>query len=111
MKKPIDLAKMREGDELLRRAKALDPQVRMPTLDDLQEMTGKRSAGRPKGPEPTTTITIRLPESLKERLDRHLDRLETQTGIKANRGAIARHALKRYLEEQDRATKTPRRRK
>ena len=104
MKKPVNLAKVREGDALVRRARALDPDVRMPTMEDLHAMTGKRSTGRPKGPEPTSTITLRLPDSLKARLDRHLDRLETQTGIKANRGTIARHALKRYLDEQERET-------
>ena len=110
MKKPVNLAKVREGDALVRRARELDPDVRMPTMEDLHAMTGKRSTGRPKGPEPTSTITLRLPDSLKARLDRHLDRLETQTGIKANRGAITRHALKRYLDEQERETPAPQQR-
>jgi len=101
MKKPIDLAKVREGDALLRRAKKLDPNVRMPTLDDLQDITGKHSAGRPKGAEPTCTITIRIPESLRQRLDRYLDRLESQTGLKATRVEICRHALKRHLDAQE----------
>jgi hypothetical protein len=101
MKKPIDLAKVQESDQVLARAKAINPNVRMPEMDELAEITEKRRAGRPKGPEATTTITIRLPESLRERLDRHLDRLETQTGIKANRGEIARHALQRFLDAQE----------
>ena len=64
-------------------------------------------AGRPPGPEGTSIIALRLPDSLKARLDRHLDRLETQTGLKANRGTIARHALKLYLDQQDDAATGP----
>ena len=70
-------------------------------------MTDTRHAGRPPGPEPTSTITVRLPDSLNARLDRHLDLLEIQTGIKANRGTIARHALKVYLDAQDNAPAAP----
>ncbi len=98
--KRIDMQKVREGDELLRRARELNPDVRMPDMDELQELTKKRP-GRPKGPEETTTITIRIPVSLRERLDRHLDRLETRMGLKANRASICRHALVRYLDEQE----------
>ncbi len=96
----IDMQKVREGDELLRRAREIDPNVRMPDMDELQEIT-KKGPGRPKGPEETTTITIRIPISLRERLDRHLDRLEVRHGIKANRASICRHALKLYLDEQE----------
>ncbi len=99
-KKAIDMQKVREGDELLRRARALNPNVRMPDMDKLQEITKKR-AGRPKGPEETVTITVRIPVSLRERLDEHLDRLEVRMGLKANRASICRHALARYLDEQD----------
>jgi hypothetical protein len=31
-------------------------------------------------------------------LDRYIDRLEVQTGLKANRGMIARQALELFLE-------------
>jgi hypothetical protein len=31
-------------------------------------------------------------------LDRYIDRLEIQTGLKANRGMIARRALELFLE-------------
>ncbi len=99
-KKPIDMQKVREGDELLRRAREINPDVRMPDMDELQEIAKKR-AGRPKGPEETVTIAIRIPVSLRERLDRHLDRLELRHGLKANRASICRHALARYLDEQD----------
>ena len=60
-----------------------------------------KSPGRPKGEEETMTIAIRIPLSLKERLDRHLDRLETRHGIKSNRGAMCRHALVKLLDEEE----------
>ena len=46
-KKAIDMQKVREGDELLRRAKEINPDVRMPDMDELKEIT-KKKAGRPK---------------------------------------------------------------
>jgi hypothetical protein len=52
----------------------------------------KKLAGRPKG-EPSTIVNVRLPLPLVAALDRYLDRLEGQTGLKANRGMIARRAL------------------
>jgi hypothetical protein len=57
----------------------------------------KKNVGRPKG-EPTTIVNVRLPLALLARLDRYLDRLEGQTGLKANRGMIARRALALFLE-------------
>lgn len=70
-------------------------------MDAERTLPGRR-AGRPKSDnEPTGTITIRLPQSLLNRLDRHLDRLETRIGLKASRTEITRHALKRYLESQE----------
>ncbi len=99
-KKAIDMDKVREGDELLRRARELNPDVRMPDMDELQEIA-KKGPGRPKGPEETVTIAIRIPVSLRERLDRHLDRLEVRHGIKSNRASMCRHALVRYLNEGD----------
>ncbi len=94
------MEKVREGDELLRRARELNPDVRMPDMDELQEIA-KKGPGRPKGPEETVTIAIRIPVSLRERLDKHLDRLEQRHGLKANRASICRHALVRYLDEQE----------
>jgi len=52
--------------------------------------------GRPKG-EPSTIVNVRLPLLLVAQLDRYLDRLERQTGLKANRGMIARRALELFL--------------
>jgi hypothetical protein len=40
---------------------------------------------------------VRLPLPLVAQLDRYLDRLERQTGLKANRGMIARRALELFL--------------
>jgi hypothetical protein len=61
--------------------------------------------GRPQG-EPSTIVNVRLPVALLARLDRHLDRLEGQTGLKANRGMIARRALELFLETHE--SKAPR---
>jgi hypothetical protein len=52
--------------------------------------------GRPKG-EPSTIVNVRLPLTLVAQLDRYLDRLESQTGLKAYRGMIARRALELFL--------------
>jgi hypothetical protein len=60
------------------------------------EPTTKQSVGRPKG-EPSTIVNVRLPLTLVAELDRYLDRLEGQTGLKANRGMIARRALELFL--------------
>ena len=56
----------------------------------------KPSVGRPKG-EPSTFVNVRLPLTLVAELDRYLDRLEGQTGLKANHGMIARRALELFL--------------
>ena len=58
--------------------------------------TAKKPVGRPKG-EPSTMVNVRLPLTLVAQLDRYLDRLERQTGLKANRGMIARRALALFL--------------
>ena len=58
--------------------------------------TSKPSVGRPKG-EPSTIVNVRLPLTLVAELDRYLDQLESQTGLKANRGMIARRALELFL--------------
>ena len=57
----------------------------------------KRRVGRPPG-EASTIVNVRLPLSLVARLDRYLERLEGQTGLKANRAMIARRALALFLE-------------
>ena len=58
--------------------------------------TAKQPAGRPKG-EPSTIVNVRLPLPLVAQLDHYLDRLEWQTGLKANRGMIVRRALALFL--------------
>ena len=58
--------------------------------------TAKKPVGRPQG-EPSTTVNVRLPLTLVAELDRYLDRLEGQTGLKANRGMITRRALALFL--------------
>jgi hypothetical protein len=65
-----------------------------------EEPAMKRAIGRPKG-EASTVINVRIPVTLLHRLDRYLDRLETATGLRTNRGAILRHALKVFLESKD----------
>ena len=59
--------------------------------------TPRKQAGRPKGP-PSTIINLRIPIELLAQLDRYIDRLEVRTGLKANRGMIARRALELFLE-------------
>jgi hypothetical protein len=61
----------------------------------------KCAIGRPQG-EASTVLNVRIPVPLMHRLDRSLDRLETVTGLRTNRGAILRHAPKAFLESQDR---------
>jgi hypothetical protein len=58
--------------------------------------TAKKPVGRPKG-EPSIIVNVRLPLTLVAQLDRYLDRLERQTGLKANRGMITRRALALFL--------------
>jgi hypothetical protein len=57
----------------------------------------QKKAGRPPG-APSTIVNLRLPVALLAQLDRYIDRLEVQTGLKANRGMIARRALALFLE-------------
>ena len=65
-----------------------------------EEPTPRKKAGRPKGP-PSTIVNLRLPLELLARLDRYIDRLESQTGLKAHRGMIARRALELFLETHE----------
>ena len=65
-----------------------------------EEPTPRKKAGRPPGP-PSTIVNLRLPLELLARLDRYIDRLESQTGLTANRGMIARRALALFLETHD----------
>lgn len=59
--------------------------------------TPQKKAGRPKH-APSTIVNLRIPLDLLAELDRSIDRLEVQTGLKANRGMIARRALALFLE-------------
>ncbi len=61
------------------------------------DTTSQKKAGRPKG-APSTIVNLRIPVDLLAQLDRYIDRLEVQTGLKANRGMIARRALALFLE-------------
>lgn len=67
------------------------------TTPHSEEPAPRKKAGRPKGP-PSTIVNLRIPLALMVRLDRYIDRLETHTGRKANRGMIARQALELFLE-------------
>ena len=60
-------------------------------------LTPQKKAGRPTG-VPSTIVNLRIPVDLLAELDRYIDRLEVQTGLKANRGMIARRALELFLE-------------
>jgi hypothetical protein len=59
----------------------------------------KRAIGRPPG-KTSTVINVRIPVTLVHRLDRYLDMLETTTGLRTNRGALLRPALKVFLESK-----------
>src|SRR5436190_22081875 len=68
-----------------------------PTALHPEQPPDRKPAGRPPGP-PSTIVNVRLPLALLARLDRYIDRLESCEGVKANRGSIARQALKGFLE-------------
>jgi hypothetical protein len=61
------------------------------------EHTPQKKAGRPKG-APSPIVNLRIPVDLLAQRERYIDRLESQTGLKANRGMIARRALELFLE-------------
>jgi hypothetical protein len=61
------------------------------------ETASPHKAGRSPGP-PSTIVNLRIPLDLLAQLDRSIDQLEVQTGLKANRGMIARRALALFLE-------------
>ena len=63
------------------------------------ETASPSKAGRPPGPS-STIVNLRIPLDLLAQLDRYIDQLEVQTGLKANRGMIARRALALFLETQ-----------
>ena len=61
------------------------------------ETASQHKAGRPPGP-PSTIVNLRIPVDLLAQLDRYIDQLEVQTGLKANRAMIARRAFALFLE-------------
>lgn len=62
------------------------------TPHEYREPPPQKKAGRPKGP-PSTIVNLRFPLAVLARLDRYIDRLETQTGLQANWGMITCRAL------------------
>jgi hypothetical protein len=56
-----------------------------------------RRVGRSKGAD-STVVNLRLPVSLLQRLDRSLDKLETETGLHTNRSLALRYVLKVFLK-------------
>ena len=69
-------------------------------------ITPQKKAGRPRGPL-STIVNLRIPVDLLAELDRYIDRLEGQTGLKANRGMIVRRALALFLETRASGTSAP----
>jgi hypothetical protein len=69
-------------------------------------ITPQKKAGRPRG-APSTIVNLRIPVDLLAELDRYIDRLEGQTGLKANRGMIVRRALALFLETRASGTSAP----
>jgi len=114
--KLLSLTRIREGDTLLRLAQQLDAHVRLPSLPDLERIllmakSTEKTPGRPQGTEPTVSIALRIPESMCHQLDAHVEQLEAQTGLKASRTEVCRHALRLYLEDQPTSSKGSRQRK
>ena len=70
------------------------------------EIAAQTKAGRPPGP-PSTIVNLRIPVDLLAQLDRYIDQLEVQTGLKANRAMIARRALALFLETHATGTSVP----
>ena|SRR5262245_53672658 len=56
-----------------------------------KKATPAKSVGRPPGP-PSTIVNLRISLDVLDRLDRYIVHLEEQTGLRANRGMIARRA-------------------
>src|SRR4030095_11897432 len=56
-----------------------------------------KQAGRPRGDTPPP-LNLLIPLSPLAQLYHYIDQLEVQTGLKANRGMIARRALELFLE-------------
>ena len=65
----------------------------------------QKKAGRPQG-APAPIVNRCIPVDLWAQLDRSIDRLESQTGLKANRGLIARRAFELFLETRSTGNST-----
>ena len=65
-----------------------------------QKATPAKSVGRPPGP-PSTIVNLRISLDVLDRLDRYIVHLEEHTGLRANRGMIARRALEVFLETHE----------
>jgi hypothetical protein len=76
--------------------------AKMGTKKAPQHQATIKRVGRPKGPD-STIVNVRISLELLSRLDRYIDQLEGQTGLKANRGMIARRALALFLETHETA--------
>jgi hypothetical protein len=79
-----------------------EPQRPRPAKATSKRRSGTKAApakpvGRPSGP-PSTIVNLRISLDLLGRLDRYIVHLEEQTGLRANRGMIARRALEVFLE-------------
>lgn len=73
------------------------PEGRRPQSNAKAAPTPQQKAGRPKG-APSTIVNLRIPVDLLAQIDRYIDQLEVQTGLKANRAMIARRAFALFLE-------------
>jgi hypothetical protein len=62
-----------------------------------KKATPANPVGRPSG-SPSTIVNLRISLDLLGRLDCYIVHLEEQTGLRANRGMIARRALEVFLE-------------
>ena len=57
---------------------------------------------------PTTMITLRVPDELLRRLDRHTEQLEASTGLTVTRTAAALRLLAAALDLEERRVVKPR---
>jgi hypothetical protein len=79
-----------------------EPRRTRTTKAPSKRLSGKQAppakpVGRPSGP-PSTMVNLRISLDLLGRLDRYIVHLEEQTGLRANRGMIARRALEVFLK-------------
>ena len=65
-----------------------------------KKATPAKSVGRPPG-LPSTIVNLRISLDVLDRLDRYIVHVEEQTGLRANRGMIARRALEDFLKTHE----------